>query len=69
MILIFGFPLQASSVPRSDCKIALTDTSISNKAMTYSLYINKVLKQVHPNTSISNKTTVTYSSYIYKVLK
>jgi hypothetical protein len=38
--------------------------------MTYSLYIYKVLKQVHPDTGISNKATVTYSgSYIYKGLK
>jgi hypothetical protein len=35
---------------------------------TYSPYIYKVLKQVHPDTGISNKA-MTYSSYIYKVLK
>jgi hypothetical protein len=36
--------------------------------VTYSSYIDKVLKQVHPDTGISNKA-VEYSSYIYKVLK
>jgi hypothetical protein len=35
---------------------------------TYSSYIYKVLKQVHPDTGISNRA-MTYSSYIYKILK
>ena len=63
MIRLFGW---LALLARSD---AANDDARASRKETYSTYIYKVLKQVHPDTGISNKAMLILNSFVNDIFE